>query len=76
MGKSSKKNDKKGKSRKDKKAKKHSSSSSSSAEVAEDPEDIKNTVAVASTFGVIPGFLTRPNIFRRGHHGGLDEGLF
>ena len=60
MGKSSKKNEKKGKSRKDKKAKKQSSSSSSSAEVAEDPEDRKNTLAVASSFGVIPGFPNWP----------------
>lgn len=55
MGKSSKQKDKK-KVKKDKKDKKKSSSSSSSQEeIAEDPEDRKNTLAVASTFGLTLG---------------------
>ena len=55
MGKSSKQKDKLKKVKKDKKKKKSSSSSSSQEEIAEDPEDRKNTLAVASTFGLTLG---------------------
>ena len=62
MGKSSKKKEKSKTGKKEKK-KRVSSSSSSAEEIVEDPQDRKDTLAVASTFGMLLGYSHKFPVF-------------